>query len=156
MRFQGWAWVALWGMAAAQAWGQTPQKRRVAVFDFDNAAVQGVSVAFMTMSAPNLGKAAADLLVNKLVQDDRVSVIERSAIDKLLAEQNLSNSDRSDPVTAAKLGRVLGVDAIILGSITHYDYEDNTTGGGRSRFGGFGGGSMNTKHDITAKVQITS
>jgi curli biogenesis system outer membrane secretion channel CsgG len=108
------------------------------------------------MNTPNLGKAVAHLIVGKLVQDNRVSVIERSAIDKLLAEQNLSNSDRGDPVTAAKLGRVLCVDAIIPGTITHYDYEDKTTGGGHSRFGGFGGPSMSTKHDIKAKVQITS
>jgi hypothetical protein len=108
------------------------------------------------MNTPNLGKAVAHLIVGKLVQDNRVSVIERSAIDKLLAEQNLSNSDRGDPVTAAKLGRVLCVDAIIPGTITHYEYEDKMTGGGHSRFGGFGGPSMSTKHDIKAKVQITS
>jgi hypothetical protein len=108
------------------------------------------------MSAPNLGKAAADLLITKLVQDGNVSVIERNAIDKLLAEQNLTNSDRTDPLTAAKLGRVLGVDAIILGTITHYDYADKTTGGGGPRFGGFGGSSMKTKHNINAKVQIST
>ena len=62
----------------------------------------------------------------------------RAAIDKLIAEQNFSNSDRADPVTAAKIGRILGVDAIILGTITHYDYEDKVTGGGGTSFGGFG------------------
>jgi curli biogenesis system outer membrane secretion channel CsgG len=86
-----------------------------------------------------------------------VSVIERNAIDKLLAEQNFSNTDRTDPVMAAKLGKILGVDAIILGTITHYDYADKTTGGGgASRFGGFGGSAMKTKHDINAKVQIST
>jgi curli biogenesis system outer membrane secretion channel CsgG len=137
--------------------GQAPAKKRIAVFDFDNAAVQGaVSSLFFSTAAPNLGKAAADLLVNRLVQDGSASVIERAAIDKLLAEQNLSNSDRFDPATAAKIGRILGVDAIILGSITHYDYEDKTTGGGGNRFGGFGGSGMTTKHDIRALVQISA
>ena len=115
-----------------------------------------MKLPFVEMNAPNLGKAAADLLITKLVQDGYVSVIERNAIDKLLAEQNLTNSDRTDPVTAAKLGRVLGVDAIILGTITHYDYADKTTGGGGPRFGGFGGYSTKTKHDINAKVQIST
>jgi curli biogenesis system outer membrane secretion channel CsgG len=150
------AWVTILILGTVSAWGQGPQKKRVAVFDFDNAAVQGgITFPFAATSAPNLGKAAADLLITKLVQDGNLSVLERSAIDKLLAEQDFSNTNRTDPATAAKLGRVLGVDTIILGTITQYDYVDKTTGGGASRFGGFGGGSMKTKHDISAKVQIS-
>jgi len=151
------AWVTILAIGTVSGWAQGPQKKRVAVFDFDNAAVQGgIKFPFAEASAPNLGKAAADLLITKLVQDGNVSVIERNAIEKLLAEQNFTNSDRTDPVTAAKLGRVLGVDAIILGTITHYDYADKTTGGGGPRFGGFGGSSMKTKHDINARVQIST
>lgn len=142
-------------LGALSAWGQAPQKKRVAVLDFDNAAVQGgISIPFIEMNPPNIGKAAADLLITKLVQDGNVIVVERAAIDKLLAEQNLTNSGRTDPVTAARIGRILGADAIILGTITHYDYVDKTTGGGGARFGGFGGSSMKTKHDISARVQL--
>ncbi len=149
-------------LATIPAWAQAPQaptppKKRIAVFDFDNAAVQGgISMPFFSVEQPNLGKAAAELLITKLVQDGNVSVIERSALDKLLTEQNFSNSDRADPQTAAKLGRILGVDAIILGTITRFDYADKITGGGGARFGGFGGSSMKTKHDINAKVQIST
>lgn len=162
------AWMTILALGAVSGWAQAPQsqvpqnlglqKKRVAIFDFDNAAVQGgIKLPFAESNTPNLGKAAADLLITKLVQDGNVSVIERAAIDKLLTEQNFSNSDRTDPVTAAKLGRVLGVDAIILGTITRYDYADKTTGGGGgARFGGFGGSSMKTKHDINAKVQIST
>src|SRR5215831_11672257 len=142
---------------ASMAEGQAPPKKRVAVFDFENAAIQGgITSPFFQNKAPDMGKAAAELLITKLVKGGNVSVIERNAIDKLLAEQNLTNSDRTDPVTAAKLGRVLGVDAIILGTITHYDYADQTTGGGGARLAGFGGSSTKTKHDIDAKVQIST
>lgn len=162
------AWITMLALGAVSGWGQSlqnqapqnqePQKKRIAIFDFDNAAVQGgMKLPFAESNSPNLGKAAADLLITKLVQEGKVSVIERSAIDKLLTEQNLTNSDRTDPVTAAKLGRVLGVDAIILGTITRYDYADKTTGGGGgARFGGFGGNPMKTKHDIIAAVQIST
>lgn len=139
------------------ACSQVSPKKRVAVFDFDNAAVQGgISSPFFATNTPDVGKAAANLLITKLVQDGNVTVIERNALDKVIAEQNLTNSDRTDPLTAAKLGKLLGVDAIILGTITHYDYVDKTTGGGGSHFGGFGGASMKTKHDITSKVAITA
>lgn len=135
---------------------QTPAKKRLAIFDFDKAAgPAGFSSPFFQMNTPNIGKAAADLLIARLVQDANVTVVERNAIDKLLAEQDFSNTDRTDPLTAARLGRILGVDAIVLGSITHYDYEDKIVGGGSSRFG-IGGGSTKMKHDIKALVQINA
>ncbi len=137
--------------------GQPSAAKRVAVFEFDNAGVQGgVSSPFFQTSTPNLGKAVADLLVNRLVKNASVVVIERSALDKVLSEQNLSNSDRTNALTAAKIGRILGVDAIILGTITKYDFEDKTTGGRGASFGGIGGSSMSTKHDYKALVEISA
>src|SRR5260370_11727356 len=103
-----------------------PQKKRVAVMDFDYGTVRP-NVAQIWGSDQDVGKCIADLLVQKLVQDGNYRVIERKALDKILAEQNFSNSDRADPATAAKIGKVLGVDAIIIGSITNFATADNTT-----------------------------
>src|ERR1017187_5613063 len=98
---------------------QAQQKKRVAVMNFDYATVQsGVSAIFGTNQ--DGGKGIADLLVDKLVTDGTYSVIERKMLDKVIGEQNFSNSDRADPATAAKIGRVLGLDAIIVGSITQF------------------------------------
>jgi curli biogenesis system outer membrane secretion channel CsgG len=141
---------------ASFALGQAPPKKRVAVLDFDNATVQSTMMFFQTNTAA-LGKAVADLLVTQLVKNESCSVIERKALDKLLAEQNLSNSDRTDPLTAAKIGRVLGVDTVILGSITRYERDDKTKGGGAAAsMNPFGGHSMNRKHDIKGVVQISA
>ena len=59
-------------------------------------------------------------------------MIERKAIDKTIAEQNFSNSDRANPDTAAKMGRILGLDAVIIGSITQFGRDDQSrsVGGG--------------------------
>jgi curli biogenesis system outer membrane secretion channel CsgG len=54
-------------------------------------------------------------------------------LDKILAEQNFSNSDRANPATAAKIGQILGVDAIIMGSITKFGRDDKS-----KSFGGAG------------------
>src|SRR3954469_3446525 len=128
-------------MAQAQA---TPaaagaRKKRVAVFDFDYATVRTNSAALFG-SDIDVGKGMADLLVKYLVKDGTYSVIERKAMDKILAEQNFSNSDRANPNSAAKLGKLLGVDAIIVGSITQFGNDDHHTnvggaGGGLGRFG---------------------
>ena len=93
------------------------RKKRVAVFDFDYATVQSASAAAFGTNV-DVGRGIADLTVKYLVQDGTYSVIERKAMDKVLAEQNFSNSDRANPNSAAKIGKLLGVDAIIVGSVT--------------------------------------
>ncbi|HXY14207.1 MAG TPA: CsgG/HfaB family protein [Terriglobales bacterium] len=149
--------MALVLFLSASVWCQVSPKKRIAIFDFDNAAVQGgVSTGFFQTNGPDIGKGVSELLIAKLVQDGTVTVIERSAIDKVLAEQNLTNSDRTDPVTAAKLGRVLGVDAIVLGTITHYEYDEKIKGHANP-FPGMVGASSGTKakYDIRAKIAIS-
>ena len=91
---------------------QTGEKRKVAVLDFNYATVM-TSVQAVFGTNQDIGKGISDLLVNQLVNDGTYRVIERNALDKILKEQNFSNSDRADSSTAAKIGRILGVDAII-------------------------------------------
>jgi curli biogenesis system outer membrane secretion channel CsgG len=106
------------------------QKKRVAVLNFDYGTVQSAVVALFGTNV-DVGKGVSDLMVQKLVEDGKYSVIERNALDKVLNEQNFSNSDRADSSTAAKIGRVLGVDAVIMGTITQFGRDDkNTTVGG--------------------------
>ncbi len=68
-------------------------------------------------------------------------------MDKILAEQNFSNSDRANPTSAAQIGKLLGVDAIIVGSITQFGNETKNTnvGGAGGGFGGFGIGGFGHK-----------
>jgi hypothetical protein len=72
------------------------------------------------------------------VQGGVYSVIERAALDKIMQEQNFSNSDRANPASAAKLGQLLGVDAIIIGSITQFGRDDKDTKVNTGGFGRFG------------------
>src|SRR5881275_349315 len=122
------------------------RKKRVAIFDFDYATVQ-TSTAALFGTNVDVGKGISDLLVKHLVKDGSYSVIERKALDKILAEQNFSNSDRANPTSAAKLGKLLGVDAIIVGSITQFGGETKNTGvgGAGGGFGGFGLGGFHLK-----------
>ncbi|MCX6624025.1 MAG: curli production assembly protein CsgG [Acidobacteria bacterium] len=114
------------------------QKKRVAVLDFDYATVSS-SVAAIFQTNVDVGKGIADLIVDRLVRDGQYSVIERKAISKIMAEQNFSNSDRADASSAAKIGRLLGVEAIIIGSITQFGRDDKTTSVGGGALGGITG-----------------
>lgn len=138
----------VWAQAAPEAStgnaGQATQavqgrKKRIAILDFDYATVHS-DVAEIFGQDVDVGKGISDLLVTDLVKNGTYSVIERKAIDKVLAEQNFSNSDRANPNTAAKLGRLLGVDAIIVGSITEFGRETKNIGGGGSGGGWVGWG----------------
>jgi len=134
------------------------QKKRVAVLNFDYGTVQS-SVAAIFGSNQDVGKGISDLLVQKLVQDGTYSVIERNALDKVLGEQNFANSDRADSSTAAKIGRLLGVDAVIVGSITQFGRDDKNTSVGGGVLGGYGSkygiGGIG-KHNSKAVVGISA
>jgi curli biogenesis system outer membrane secretion channel CsgG len=104
----------------------------------------------------NVGRGVADLMVEKLLQTGQLRLLERSRIQSVLAEQNLSNSDRADVTAreAATLGKVLGANVLITGSVTKFGSEERQVGGAAGSVAGrfFGGaGARNT----TAEVAIT-
>jgi len=146
--------VVLTALTTAQA----QQKKRVAVMNFDYGTVRS-TVASIFGTDQDVGKGITDLLVDKLVSDGTYRVIERAALDKILAEQNFSNSDRADANTAAKIARILGVDAIIIGSITQFGRDDKSTSVGGGALGGvtgrFGIGGVR-KSQSTAVVVVTA
>jgi curli biogenesis system outer membrane secretion channel CsgG len=147
------------GLAPHPAGAQAPKRRpRIAVLDFDYATVMTYSQA-MFGSNVDIGKGITDLLVTGLVKDGTYSIIERKALDKIMTEQNFSNSQRADPSSAAKLGKLLGVDAIIVGSITQFGNETKKTGigGGGGTWGGFGLGGFghsNSKANVSITARI--
>jgi curli biogenesis system outer membrane secretion channel CsgG len=126
--------------------------------DFDYATVRDVSSSIFGTDI-DIGKGITDLIVEKLVNGGTFSVIERKALDKIISEQNLSNSDRFDSTSAAKIGRLLGVDAIITGSITQFGRDDKSTNIGGGAVGGitrrFGVGGVG-KRESKAVVGITA
>ncbi|HVP00613.1 MAG TPA: CsgG/HfaB family protein [Bryobacteraceae bacterium] len=140
----------------ASGFGQA--KKRIAIMDFDYATVQSVSAGIFGTNV-DVGKGIADLMVDRLVNSGVYSVIERKALGKLIAEQNFSNSDRADPSSAARIGKLLGVNAIVVGSITQFGRDDKHTNIGGSAIGGitgrYGVGGVGKK-ESKAVVQISA
>jgi curli biogenesis system outer membrane secretion channel CsgG len=142
------------------AGGAPGNKKRVAVMNFDYGTVR-TTVAQIFGGDQDVGRGLADLLVAKFVKDGTYAVLERRELSKVMAEQNLSNSDRADTAAAAKIGRILSVDAIIIGSITQFGRDDKTTTLGASGLSNvtnrFGIGGLQKRADravvgITARV----
>jgi curli biogenesis system outer membrane secretion channel CsgG len=146
------AMVALGGTSIdAQSRSSRPT---VALLDFDFGTVQQ-----WWSGNWDIGKGISDMIVDELVNDGSFRVIERKRLDAILAEQNFSNSERADPsaATVAKIGKVLGVKYLIVGSITKFGMEQKKQGigGGGWGAGGFGIGKIGREKG-KANVAITA
>jgi curli biogenesis system outer membrane secretion channel CsgG len=146
------------GTMSQQADAQAKRRPRLAILDFDYATVQSWSSALFGTNV-DIGKGITQMLVTDLVKDGTYSIIERAAMEKIMTEQNFSNSNRADPTSAAKIGKLLGVDAIVVGSITQFGNETKKTniGGAGGNWGGFGIGGIghsksNANVSITARI----
>ncbi len=122
------------GLVAGWAWGQArPGKVRVAVLDFES----NVPHVWWYWDTRLLGRAVADQFVTQLVQSGKFSVVERDKLDLVLKEQSLTASGAIDPKTAVRLGKLLGVQLILTGSITKFSVKRHGGGIGplRAEFG---------------------
>ncbi len=99
------------GSAFLDAAEERAARPRVAVLEFKN-------------KAPNawghVGAAAQDILISELVKKDKYTVIDRERLSAILQEKNLSISGDIDPKTAVKAGKLLGVEYVIVGSVTEF------------------------------------
>jgi hypothetical protein len=62
------------------------------------------------------GDVAADLFTQDLLRHG-ADVVERQRLDALLQEQHLGAQGTLDPATIKKIGKILGVDAIFMGTV---------------------------------------
>jgi tetratricopeptide (TPR) repeat protein len=82
------------------------ERMGVAVLPFEN---KGAS--------HDLGEIILDKMITVLWTQDRFKVMERAALNQVLAEQSLGQSGALDATTAAEIGKGIGVDAIVIGSV---------------------------------------
>ncbi|MCX7828238.1 MAG: CsgG/HfaB family protein [Thermanaerothrix sp.] len=98
--------VILTLVPAAQA------KTRVAVLSFQDNSGAGAPAG-----------AIADMMTTELFNTGLFSVVERSRLDQVAAEQRMSAQGLMDPTAAVQMGKMLGADYLITGSVTQYKYE---------------------------------
>ena len=82
-----------------------------------------MSVAVLPFDSKGLGSELGsidllDKLITGFVNINRFKVIERALLEKILEEQKLGMSGVLDASTAAEIGKGIGVDAVIVGSVT--------------------------------------
>ena len=119
-------------------------KRVLAIDEFDFGTVRA-SVAAIFGTQVDVGKGILALLTKRLAEDGKYRIVERKNLQKVLSEQDLGASNRVKQGTNAKIGRVQGADAILMGTITVFGQDTrsnsiNTGAVSRGKLGGFLGG----------------
>jgi len=128
------------------------QARRIAIYDFDPLPVRAEAISVYG-DAKKVGGLVASRIMSKLLDAQGFEVIDRQQIDEIMREQNLKFSDRFDPREAPKIGRILHVDAIIVGSV---DTLAASVKNNRMGFGKLGIGGMESTAEATVSMRVIS
>lgn len=129
------------------------EKKTIAILDFEFGSVQK-----WWEGNWDVGRGVSDLVVNALLAKGTYRLVERKRLDAVLAEQNLAGSDRAASSAPSQIGKVLGVNAFITGSVTQFGTEnkDSKVGAVAGKlFSGLGGGLFGKKKS-KARVGVTA
>jgi curli biogenesis system outer membrane secretion channel CsgG len=124
-------------------------KKRVAVFVFEDK----TDKSWHWWNNKGVGEGMSDMLTTELVKSGEYTVIERSELDKILAEQALGASGAVTAQTAAEIGKLLGVELAVMGSVTEFGYTEDKKGG---RLGGIGVGVSNQSAIVGVDVRLVN
>jgi TolB-like protein len=98
---------------AAAAPQQQDTRPTVAILDFDIGATIGQDAD----DYQALKRGLAAMTISELAVNPGVRVVERAQIQQILQEQDLGRSDRVDPQTALRVGRLLNAKYMVTGTI---------------------------------------
>ncbi len=93
-------------------------------------------------------EAAQDVFVTELVKSGKFRVVEREQLEALMQEKGLTLSGDVDPKSAIKVGKLLGVNYLLTGSVTEYGITEKGAHG--SGIGGLPGFSVGKKTFVAA------
>ena len=116
-------------------------KKRVIVDDFDYSTVM-TSVQAVFGTNQDIGRGIKAMLTNKLTQQGRVVIVERAKIDSLMKEQDRDQGNRVKQGSGARVGRIVGADALLTGDITTFGRDDKKKGMNLASLAAFGGPLM--------------
>jgi curli biogenesis system outer membrane secretion channel CsgG len=127
-------------------------KKRIAVLNFDNPDVGADPPSgLFGVDAGEVGRGVSIQLIEKLLRGGKYTILDRSGLEELLEQQSRTDRESMDAYgMASRVGRLLGLDAMIIGAVTRYGVNDNN----KSDSGG-GWGGVHSRQS-KAFVEITS
>ncbi len=117
------------------------RKTRIAVLRFED------QTTTHWWQSDKMGDAAADVFMTELLNTGTFSVIERARLNDILKEHNLVAQGGVTPQSAVQLGKLLGAQLMVVGSITEFGTEVHG-----ARFRGIGGNVATYRCMIDVRV----
>jgi len=131
--------LLLFGCTLFSPVGLTETKTTVAVVDFTNLSGKDLD---------QIGEVANEVLSTLLHQNGNFTVIERAKLQSVLKEQGFTQSGLVDSTASAlQVGRLLGAEFLVTGSILFYETKVN-------RFEGYGVVTEKTLYEMKVNVKI--
>ncbi|MBR0076330.1 MAG: hypothetical protein IJP96_11310, partial [Synergistaceae bacterium] len=96
-----------------------PGIMRIAVMQFDSK-TEGVSA--------NVAASITDILSRTLSNSDKIVIVERDRLENIAREHKLNLSGLVDSETAAQIGKLIGCQYVLLGSVTEINERDTISG----------------------------
>jgi len=94
---------------------------RIAVLTFEGGNINWTRYNF---KRSEILQGITEQITNDLVGTEGISVIERTRVEEVLTEQDFGLTGRVDNYSAAEIGRILGVEALILGTVNRMEISD--------------------------------
>ena len=133
-------------MPAFAATDTAAGKPSIAVIEFKNETNAG-------WWGSGVGRDLAGMLSNELADTGSFRVVERQKIENVLEEQNLMASGRAKPSEAAQMGKLTGAQYMVMGTVTSYEENTKSTGGGLS-FRGISLGGKSESAYVAVDVRV--
>ena len=104
-----------------------------------------------------VGWELSGMLTNELASSKKFKVVERSNLEPVLREQNLAAGGRISKGTGAKIGSLTGAQYLVMGTVSAYEANVASTGGGISISGiSIGGKKKNAYIAVDLRVVNTT
>jgi curli biogenesis system outer membrane secretion channel CsgG len=100
-----------------------------------------------------VGWELSGMLSNELSSSGDFHVVERQKMQNVLEEQNLAASGRVASGTGAKIGKLTGAQYLVTGTVTAYEENAASTGGGFS-FKGIGLGGKSSEAYLAVDLRV--
>lgn len=130
--------ILLCGILTFPAFGAG--KYKIAVLPFDDGSIEDR----WWDGGWDVGKGVSDEMVTELLKTNQFRLIEREQIKKVLDEQNFGAGGRVDSSSAAKIGKILGVQYLVMGRVTEFGFRSA------------GGGGISLKHGLGLGIKATT
>ena len=131
------------------------QKKAMIVDEFDYSAVM-TSVQAIFGTQANIGQGIQAMLVKRVAEGGKFTVVERKKIANVMKEQDFNASNRVKQGSGARVGQIRGADLTLAGDIVVFGRDDRKTsaGVGAGVFGAGGGAIGGSKGEFKAVVVL--